>query len=44
MAPKPKSGKNVTPTNADHENIIPMAITRQQSEPDSCSNLLSLAV
>ena len=37
MAPKTKIAKHFTPTNADPGYIIPMAITRQQNELESCS-------
>jgi len=36
MAQKTKIGKNSTPTNTDPGNIIPMAITRQQKNVESC--------
>jgi len=40
MVQKPKIGKNSTHTNADPWCTIPMVITRQPIEPESCSNPL----
>jgi len=42
MAQKTKIGKNYTPTNANPGYIIPMAITHQQIELESCLNPLKM--
>jgi len=43
MTQKTKIGKDSTPTNADPGYIIPLVMTRQQNELETCSNLLKLA-